>query len=96
MPKKQVKGELLPISEAAHILGISKPTFYKRFCKREYDDSIFIQKHQSGWKASLMDVFDYAYPEMSQGTIAMLIYRYRADRIVRRGRPNMEAEYASI
>jgi hypothetical protein len=84
MQKKQAKGELIPISEAAIILGIAKVTFYKRFRKREYDDSIFIEKYRSGWMADLMDVFHYAYPGMAEDTIAMLIYKYRGDRLERR------------
>lgn len=95
MQKKRVKGELIPISEAAIILGIGKATFYKRFCAGRYE-AIFIEKHISGWMADMMDVFHYAYPDMSKDTLALLIYKYRADRIVRRGRPNTEAEYASI
>jgi predicted DNA-binding transcriptional regulator AlpA len=95
MQKKQVNGELIPISEAAVILGVSKPTFYKRFCKGEYE-AISIEKYRAGWMADMIDVFHYAYPDMSKDTLALLIYRYRADRIVRRGRPNTEAEYASI
>lgn len=85
MPKKQAKREQIPISEAAVILGISKSTFYKFFRKAQYED-ISIIKYREGWMADLMDVFHYAYPGMSEETIAMLIYKYRADRIVRKGR----------
>ena len=84
MQKKPAKGELIPISEAAIILGIAKVTFYKRFRKREYDDSIFIEKYRSGWMADMMDVFRYAYPGIEEEVLAMLIYKYRADRLERR------------
>ena len=85
MQKKRVKGELIPISEAAIILGIAKDTFYKRFRKGWYE-AIFIEKHVSGWMADMIDVFLFAYPEISEDTLVMLIYKYRSDRIERKNK----------
>ena len=83
MQNKRAKGELIPISEAAIILGIAKKTFYKRFRQKEYE-AISIEKYRSGWMANMIDVFRFGYPVMSEATLAMLIYEYRKDRIERR------------
>lgn len=83
MRKKIAESESITLHEAAIILGIAKDTLYKGLRKGKYRE-ISIERHVSGWQLDLVDVFEYAYPGMSEETIAMLIYKYRADRIERR------------